>query len=122
MTTGQKAAALAVGAALALGASKATAGTHHRSHASHGESKAVVRAIAYARAQLGKPYCWAGTGTCPNPPYTGYDCSGLVMEAWAHAGVSIPRTAAAQYAGLHHVRHLEPGDLVFAPGADGTWA
>jgi cell wall-associated NlpC family hydrolase len=44
------------------------------------------------------------------------------MEAWAHAGVSIPRTAAGQYAGLHHVRHPEPGDLVFAPGADGTWA
>jgi cell wall-associated NlpC family hydrolase len=125
MTQGQKMAALGLGAALVLGiAGKANAAGHYHGSSAHaaGTSKAAARAIAYARHQLGKPYCWAGTGQCPNPPYTGYDCSGLVMEAWAHAGVSIPRTAAGQYAGLHHVRHPEPGDLVFAPGADGTWA
>jgi len=38
--------------------------------------------LAYAYAQLGKPYCYAGVGPqC-------YDCSGLTMMAWAQAGVS----------------------------------
>lgn len=79
---------------------------------------AAVQAIAYARQQLGKPYCWGGTGMgC-------FDCSGLVMEAYAAAGVSIPRTSEAQWASLPHIpaSQVRPGDLVFFPGADGTWS
>jgi cell wall-associated NlpC family hydrolase len=114
MTPGQQAAAVGLGAVLVLGAAKST---HHHGHSHPASvSPAAARAISYARHQIGKPYCWAGTGQCPNPPYTGYDCSGLVMEAYAHAGVSIPRTAEP------HVAHPRAGDLVFAPGADGTWA
>lgn len=75
---------------------------------------AAVQAIAYARQQLGKPYCWGGTGLgC-------FDCSGLVMEAYAAAGVTIPRTSEAQWAGLPHVSSLQPGDLIFYAGSDGT--
>ena len=71
------------------------------------------QAIGYARAQVGKPYCWGGTGpSC-------YDCSGLVMKAY---GSSIPRTSQAQWAALPHVPSPQPGDLVFAPGSDGTQA
>ncbi|MGE5134907.1 MAG: NlpC/P60 family protein [Gemmatimonadota bacterium] len=67
------------------------------------------KAVAFAYAQLGKPYVYGGTG--PN----GYDCSGLVQAAWAAAGVSIPRTTYAQWSGLPHVpmSALQPGDLVF---------
>jgi cell wall-associated NlpC family hydrolase len=113
-------------AAMAAGASHtvaAHAGAHH--HGSPARSAVAAQAISYARAQLGRPYCWGGTGaTCPNPPYTGYDCSGLVMEAYASAGITIPRTTFAQWADLPHVpaSQAEPGDLVLGVGSDGTWA
>lgn len=70
------------------------------------------RAVAYAYAQLGKPYVWGATG-----PYT-YDCSGLVQAAWSSAGVSIPRTTYEQYAALPHVpmSAIQPGDLIFFDG------
>jgi len=77
--------------------------------------KAAV-AIAYAKQQLGKPYVWGGTGP------DGFDCSGLVMEAWQAAGVNIPRTSEAQYAALPHITaaQAQPGDLIFYAGSDGT--
>jgi cell wall-associated NlpC family hydrolase len=77
--------------------------------------KAAAQAIAYARAQLGKPYLWGGTGP------DAFDCSGLVQQAYAHAGVGIARTSQAQWATERHVSRPRPGDLVFYPGADGTW-
>jgi cell wall-associated NlpC family hydrolase len=79
--------------------------------------RTVVVAIAYAVAQLGKPYIWGGTGR------TGYDCSGLVMMAYAAAGISLPRTSYQQvYVGtpVYSSGQLKPGDLIFTPGADGT--
>jgi cell wall-associated NlpC family hydrolase len=71
---------------------------------------AAAVAIAYARAHLGTPYVWGGTGP------GGYDCSGLVMKAYSSAGVTIPRTSEEQFAGLPHVSaaDLKPGDLVFS--------
>ena len=70
-------------------------------------------AIAYARAQVGKPYCYAGAGpSC-------FDCSGLTMRAWGAAGVSMPHYSGAQYAMFPHVplNAMQPGDLVFwGPG------
>jgi cell wall-associated NlpC family hydrolase len=72
-------------------------------------------AIAFARAQLGKPYLWGGTGP------DAFDCSGLVQAAWAAAGVHIPRTSQGQFGGLRHITaaQLQPGDLVFYRGALG---
>jgi len=66
-------------------------------------------AVDTARAQLGKPYVYAGSG--PDV----FDCSGLTMYAWAAAGVSLPHNAEAQYLSLPHVSQseLQPGDLVF---------
>jgi cell wall-associated NlpC family hydrolase len=67
-------------------------------------------AIEAAYSVLGTPYQWGGAS-----PETGFDCSGLTMWAWAHAGVSLPHSSAAQYAALPHVPReaLQPGDLVF---------
>ncbi len=72
-------------------------------------TSAASQAVAYAKAQLGKPYVWSAEG--PNS----FDCSGLTMMAWRSAGVSIPRVAAAQYDMGRHISRssLEPGDLVF---------
>lgn len=69
-------------------------------------------AVAFAYAQLGKPYEWGGTGP------DAYDCSGLVQAAWAAAGVSIPRTTYEQWADLPHIpmSDLEPGDLILYNG------
>ncbi|MFC0432249.1 bifunctional lysozyme/C40 family peptidase [Kutzneria buriramensis] len=71
---------------------------------------AALTAVAFAQAQLGKPYIWGGNG---NP---GFDCSGLTKAAYAAAGVALPRVAQDQYdAGplLPAGQPLQPGDLVF---------
>src|SRR5918999_555412 len=67
-------------------------------------------AIAAAESVLGVPYVYGGAS-----PQTGFDCSGLTMWAWAHAGVSLPHSSQMQYASLPHVSRsqLQPGDLVF---------
>jgi cell wall-associated NlpC family hydrolase len=70
-------------------------------------------AIAYARSQLGKPYCYAGSGPAC------FDCSGLTMRAWGAAGVNMPHYSGAQYSMFPHVplNAMQPGDLVFwGPG------
>ncbi|MDR2985807.1 MAG: C40 family peptidase [Nocardiopsaceae bacterium] len=73
-------------------------------------------AIAFARQQIGKPYLWGGTGP------DAFDCSGLTMMAYRAAGVDIPRVAAAQWKWGPRVQpsQVQPGDLVFFAGADGT--
>lgn len=73
---------------------------------------ATATILAYANAQLGKPYVWGGVG--PN----GFDCSGLVQQAYAAAGVELPRVTYDQArAGERITRgQLAPGDLVFSNG------
>jgi peptidoglycan DL-endopeptidase CwlO len=67
------------------------------------------RAVAFAYDQLGCPYVFGGTGPCSS----GFDCSGLTSQAWASAGIAIPRTSEEQ-AGLPAVARsdLQPGDIV----------
>ena len=76
-------------------------------------SPRAAAAIAYAEAQLGKPYRYAAAGP------DAFDCSGLTMMAWAAAGVSMGHYSGAQYAAFPHVPldQLQPGDLIFwGPG------
>lgn len=75
-----------------------------------GEGNGVVAA---ALAQLGKPYGWGATG--PDQ----FDCSGLMVYAYAQNGVAIPRTSQAQLAGGAPVSlgDLQPGDIIgYYPG------
>ncbi|MGC4788596.1 NlpC/P60 family protein [Micromonospora sp. DT178] len=70
---------------------------------------AAGTAVKFACAQIGKPYVWGAEG--PNS----YDCSGLMLAAWAKAGVSLPHNAAQQRRATASVSRgeLRPGDLVF---------
>lgn len=69
----------------------------------------VAKVLAYACAQLGDPYRWAGDGP------RDFDCSGLTMMAWKQAGVSIPHSSQqqAKYGTRISKDNLQPGDLVF---------
>jgi cell wall-associated NlpC family hydrolase len=74
-----------------------------------GASGSAAAVVAYARAQVGKPYCYGGSGSAC------FDCSGLTMMAWQQAGVSLPHSSAAQYSVGRRVSagELQPGDLIF---------
>ncbi|MFG3205976.1 NlpC/P60 family protein [Streptomyces sp. NPDC048192] len=67
------------------------------------------KAVAFARAQIGKPYVWGATGP------DSYDCSGLTQAAWKAAGVTLPRTTYDQVdAGTTvSLADARPGDLIF---------
>jgi cell wall-associated NlpC family hydrolase len=77
---------------------------------------AVGLVISYAEDQIGKPYLWGGTGP------DSFDCSGLVMMAYRAAGIYIPRTSQQQWLWGPRISasQVEPGDLVFFAGSDGT--
>jgi cell wall-associated NlpC family hydrolase len=49
-------------------------------------SGAAAQAVQYAKTKLGLPYVWGAQGP------RAYDCSGLVQDAYRHAGISLPRT------------------------------
>ncbi|MEU9623403.1 NlpC/P60 family protein [Streptomyces sp. NPDC048155] len=72
-------------------------------------STKAEKVLAFARAQIGKPYVWGATGP------SSYDCSGLTQAAWKAAGVDIPRTTWDQVKVGTRVAtaDLRPGDLVF---------
>ncbi|MFC7013102.1 NlpC/P60 family protein [Streptomyces viridiviolaceus] len=67
------------------------------------------KALAFARAQIGKPYVWGATGP------DSYDCSGLTQAAWKAADVTLPRTTYDQVAAgtTVPISQAQPGDLVF---------
>ena len=68
-----------------------------------------AQALQAAISRLGDPYIWGAAGP------TTFDCSGLVMWAYAQVGIALPHFTVSQYnSGVHVSRNdLEPGDLVF---------
>ncbi|GAB3081326.1 C40 family peptidase [Corynebacterium aquatimens] len=70
-------------------------------------------AVSAAMSKLGSPYGWGATG--PNE----FDCSGLMVWAYAQQGKTIPRTSQAQLSGGTPVslNDLQPGDIIgYYPG------
>ncbi|MFB7734934.1 NlpC/P60 family protein [Streptomyces sp. NPDC056112] len=72
----------------------------------------AAKALAFARAQIGKPCVWGATGP------GSYDCSSLAQAAWRAAGVALPRTTHEQVGSgaAIELAELEPGDLIFFYG------
>lgn len=66
-------------------------------------------ALAFARAQIGRPCLWGAAGP------DAYDCSSLTQAAWKAAGVLLPRTAQEQSGAgaLVPLTDIRAGDLIF---------
>ena len=79
-------------------------------------------AVAAAEHELGVPYAWGGgdaygptNGISYGAGTVGFDCSGLALFAWAHAGITIDHYTGLQWVeGVRiPVSQIRPGDLVF---------
>ncbi|MER5940162.1 NlpC/P60 family protein [Streptomyces sp. NPDC001928] len=68
----------------------------------------ALRALEFARAQLGKPCVWGTTGP------EAFDGPGLTQAAWKAAGITLPRTAPEQATAGQGIAltYVDPGDLV----------
>ncbi|MFJ2023014.1 NlpC/P60 family protein [Streptomyces sp. NPDC087897] len=84
-------------------------GTGSGSGTGSGYAAKAEKVLAFARAQIGKPYVWGATGP------SSYDCSGLTQAAWREAGVTLPRTTwdQVEFGTRVATADLQPGDLVF---------
>ena len=75
----------------------------------------IAPVIAYAQAQLGKPYLWGGAGP------EAFDCSGLTMRAYQQIRINLPHKSAAQaqygVAVNGRTDGIRPGDLIFHRGS-----
>ncbi|MEV7123713.1 C40 family peptidase [Kitasatospora griseola] len=103
-------------------------------------SEQVRTVIAAAASQVGVPYSWGGgdasgptTGICcsnggqDGRTVKGFDCSGLMVFAFAKVGVRLPRVAADQarvgqrIPASAGVAGLQPGDMVFFGNTSGIY-
>lgn len=77
-----------------------------------------ARAVAVAKAQVGKPYVYGAAGP------QAFDCSGLTQYAYAKVGRRLPHNALQQYRSIRHVSlsQLKVGDLVFMNFSGGSSA
>ena len=65
--------------------------------------------VSIASSYAGTPYVYGGTTP------RGFDCSGFVQYVFSRVGISLPRTAQAQYGATQHIAkaNKQPGDLIF---------
>jgi cell wall-associated NlpC family hydrolase len=93
-----------------------------RRHQQVAPSAAAATAVRWAYKEIGVPYSWGG-GNAQGPTYgvaqganiLGFDCSGLTLFAYAHAGIQLDHYTGSQWQSGPHVSQgqLRPGDLVF---------
>jgi cell wall-associated NlpC family hydrolase len=112
LSSQRQAALAAAAAAAAARAAKAAESAEGPTSYSSGSGASATQgdvAANWALTQLGKPYQWGGAG-----PST-WDCSGLTMAAWAHAGVQLLHYTGYQWEEGPHVplSQLRRGDLLF---------
>ncbi len=76
--------------------------------------------INYAMSKVGGPYVWGGNGP------VGFDCSGLVQQAFASVGVNVAREGSDQFYNAPvrvPLSQMRPGDLlVFNQGSNGRFS
>ncbi|MEU9135010.1 NlpC/P60 family protein [Streptomyces sp. NPDC048404] len=74
-----------------------------------GPDSRAAEAVAFARAQVGRPCVWGASGP------GSYDPSGLTQASWKSAGVMLPRATQdqAQVGPAVALGAMQPGDLVF---------
>ena len=98
-----------------------------KSVAAVSDSSQVEAVIARAQSQIGTPYVWGGgdangpTNGVNGGSVSGFDCSGLVLYAFAAAGVALPHYTGYQYQRGTQVPASEAqrGDLLFwGPGGN----
>jgi len=67
------------------------------------------QALRWALTRIGMPYVWGAAGP------DAFDCSGLVMWAYAHVGISLEHFTGDQWTEGMHIpqSQIEPGDLLF---------
>jgi cell wall-associated NlpC family hydrolase len=77
----------------------------------------IARAATIALQQVGDPYRYGAAGP------GAFDCSGLMQFSFRKAGISVPRTAAAQARRAHRIPRskLRRGDLLFFTNGGGVY-
>lgn len=108
----QAAISAAAAASAAISASSGSGGSGSAGGGYTGGGRAA-RAVQYALSQVGDRYVAAAAGP------SAFDCSGLTMQAWRQAGVSLPHYSRSQYSTTRRVplSQAQPGDLVFYFGS-----
>lgn len=98
------------------GSSSSSSSSSSRSSSGSGSGSAVV---SYASQFEGNPYVWGGTSLT-----NGCDCSGFVMQVYAHFGVSLPHSSGAMTGVGYGVSasDMQPGDIVCYSGHVGIYA
>lgn len=86
-------------------------------NAGSGGSSTGQAAVSAALSRVGMPYKWAAAGP------SSFDCSGLMLWAYAKAGVSLPHSSSAQAASgtTVPVSAAAPGDILWMPGHVGMY-
>jgi cell wall-associated NlpC family hydrolase len=89
-------------------------------------NQAIEYVIKRAQSQIGVPYSWGG-GTAAGPSRgidegagtVGFDCSGLILYAFAGAGIKLPHYSGSQYTAGRQIpsAQMRRGDVIFyGPG------
>jgi LysM repeat protein len=105
-------------APVAAAPAASTAGATAQGAPTPGANSQVGKVLAFAQAQLGRPYKFNTAG-----PDT-FDCSGLTLAAYATIGIDLPHYSGAQMAFGTSIdwttQPIQAGDLVFLESAIGT--